>query len=107
VARKPGLYAIYARSEEVFPEPLAGYLRDRGSTLIYIGKATGSLKDRLVEQDLGHKKPSTFFRAIGSILGFRPPRGSLKKKQKQINYKFSPGDTQKITGWISDNLSVR
>ncbi len=104
---KPGLYAIFIDDSNSLPEPFATYLKKRRTNLIYVGKTTDSLFSRLFEQDLRHKSPSTFFRAIGPILGYRPPKGSLVGKKNQNNYKFSTADTQAIIGWINKHLSMR
>lgn len=104
---KAGLYAIYIDDSSNLPEPFATYLKKQDTTLIYLGKTSKSLFVRLFKQDLRHKNPSTFFRAIGPILGFWPPRGSLVGYRNQKNYKFSPADTQAIISWINEHLSVR
>jgi len=73
----------------------------------YIGVARGSLHQRLVEQDLFHKKGvSTFFRGIGAIPGFRPPVGFLVGKRNQNNYRFSRTDTKEIISWIQQHFWV-
>ena len=104
---KPGLYAIFIDDPHSLPEPFAAYLKKQNMNLIYVGKTTDSLFSRLFEQDFRHKSPSTFFRAIGPILGYRPPKGSLSGKANQNNYKFSPADTQAIIDWINEHLSIR
>jgi hypothetical protein len=104
---KPGLYAIYTDEPGSFPEPFAGYLRERNNNLIYVGKASGSLYERLFEEDLRHTRPSTFFRALGPILGYLPPKGSLIDKKNQNNYRFSDEDTAAIVEWIDRHLKVR
>jgi hypothetical protein len=75
--------------------------------MLYLGKASGNLQNRLVREDLRHRRASTFFRGIGAILGYVPPRGSLKGKRNQRNYKFSQVDTENIIGWINAHISVR
>lgn len=105
--REPGLYSVFIGDPHSLPEPFAGYLKKQEMNLIYLGKTTDSLFSRLFKQDFRHKSPSTFFRAIGPILGYRPPKGSLVGKKNQKNYKFSPADTQAIVGWINEHLSIR
>lgn len=107
VPDKPGLYSIFVREPSDLPAPFSDEIRRRGTTLIYLGKASNSLKSRLAKQDLCHTGPSTFFRAIGPILEYRPPRGSLVGKRNQNNYKFSTRDTQLIIKWIEDHLLVK
>ena len=53
-----------------------------------------------------HQRPATFFRGIGAILGFLPPKGSLVGKANQNNYKFSPEDTEAIRKWMRQSLLV-
>ena len=79
---------------------------ERGGQLVYVGKAGDDLYGRLIEQDLRHRRPSTFFRGLGAVLGYRPPAGSLRGKKNQSNYKFSATDTQSIIDWIDTHLSV-
>jgi hypothetical protein len=88
------------------PSPFCDLLAQRGTRVISIGIATVSVYKRLVEQDVRHQQPSTFFRGIGSILGYRPPPGSLVGKANQNNYKFSPADTAEIIEWIEEHLLV-
>lgn len=102
-----GLYAIFIDNPTNLPSPFREYLIQKGGSMIYLGKASSSLQERLVEQDLRHRNPSTFFRGIGAILGFRPPGGSLRGKGNQNNYKFSGRDTMSIIEWINSHLSVR
>jgi hypothetical protein len=103
---RPGYYAIFVDSPNQLQSPFSNLLLERRTRLIYIGIATKSLRQRLVEQDLLHRQPSTFFRGIGAILGFRPSPGSLFGKSNQTNYKFSPEDTKQIIAWIDEHLSV-
>lgn len=103
---KPGLYAIFIDTPSSLPHPFDKLLsQKRKPRLIYVGQAQ-SLHERLA-QDLCHEGgPSTFFRSIGAILGYRPPRGSLKGKKNQDNYTFSGQDTKAIIRWINTHLSV-
>jgi len=102
----PGYYAIFVDDGGSLPRPYGDVLLQRATNLIYVGIATVSLYNRLVEQDLQHRRPSTFFRGIGSILGYRPPRGSLVGRANQNNYKFCAADTTEIIKWINGHLSV-
>jgi len=107
VPQRPGIYSIFIDEPASFPAPFDTLQQQRNTNLIYIGIASKSLFKRLVKQDLRHKGPSTFFRGIGPILGFRPQRGSLLKMKNQRNYKFSQQDTRTIITWINDHLSIR
>lgn len=101
----PGLYAIRIKDISALPHPFSDELQKRGHNLLYIGKASKSLRKRLWHQELNHKNSATFFRSIGAILGFRPGKGTLYGKDTR-NYKFSEEDTNKIIRWINDNLLV-
>lgn len=107
IPSRPGYYSIWIDDPDNLPQLYADWLRADETKLIYVGIATKSLLRRLVEQDLQHKSPSTFFRGIGPILGYRPVKGSLVGKSNQNNYKFSKEDTASIIGWIESHLSVR
>ncbi len=102
-----GLYSIFIDEPDNLPHPFDTYLKQKNPSLIYVGKARDCLKVRLVQQDLRHKSPSTFFRGIGAILGFRPPKGSLVGYKNRNNYIFNEADTAEIIEWINQHLSVR
>ncbi len=97
-----GLYCIKLRKGVLLS---AKYGRIREDGIIYIGEAD-VLRERLWEEELNHKRPATFFRGIGAILGFLPPKGSLAGKANQNNYKFSPEDTEAIRKWMRQSLLV-
>lgn len=99
----PGIYCIKLKDGISLPKPFNHIPEDR---IIYIGMSESSLRDRLWEQDLNHKSAATFFRSMGAILGFRPPKGSLYGK-KTNNYKFSSEDTRKIINWMYNNLLIK
>lgn len=101
-----GLYAIFVDSADNLPDPYRHRLLQNATTLIYVGKAGTCLHTRLVLQDLQHRNPATFFRGLGAILGYRPPRGSLKHANKTNNYKFSLNDTSRIIKWIDEHLRI-
>jgi len=107
IPRAPGFYSIFVDRPDSLPNPYAAYLRSCGTSLLYIGKASTSLFQRLVEQDFRHQRPSTFFRSIGAILGYRPQPGSLVGKRNQNNYRFPQDDTRKIVDWIRRHLAFR
>ncbi len=103
---KPGIYAIFVDNENSLPEPFNSYLSKRKHKCIYVGKASKSLFLRLVEEDLYGKSHSTFFRSLGAVLGYRPPKGSLIGKKNQNNYKFNRKDTKEVVKWIEMHLGV-
>ncbi len=104
---KPGYYAIFIDDPCTLPSPFQRFLLQKMTRLIYIGIATKSLFQRLVKQDLRHEEGrSTFFRAIGAILDYRPLPGSLTGMKNQNNYRFSPEDTAEIITWINKHLLV-
>lgn len=106
VPHNAGLYCICISDINKLPKPFNTYLADRQHNIIYIGVATESLNRRFLNQELRSNGHGTFFRSIGAVLGYRPPKGSLTNKSNKRNYKFSPTDEQKIINWINDNLKV-
>jgi hypothetical protein len=101
----PGLYCVRIKEISKLPKHFAEHLADRKHNIVYIGIASQSLKDRL-NHELRAKGHGTFFRSIGAVLGFRPPKGSLVTKANKRNYKFSETDEEKIIAWINGNLIV-
>lgn len=106
VPYNPGLYCIRIADINKLPKPFNIFLSDRKHNIIYIGIATESLNKRFLNQELRANGHGTFFRSIGAMLGYRPPKGSLITKANKRNYKFSPTDEQRIINWINDNLQV-
>lgn len=106
IPNKPGLYCIKLREGISMPAPFDQYSKNRNN-IIYIGKASQSIRQRLWNQELHHKSAATFFRSLGAVLGYRPGFGSLKGKGNQNNYKFTEADKQSIIAWIEQNLEVR
>ena len=97
-----GLYCIKLRKGVLLP---AEYRKIREDGIIYIGKAE-DLRERLWGEELNLKGPATFFRGIGAILGYLPPKGSLIGKSNQNNYTFSAEDTEAIRKWMRQSLFV-
>lgn len=98
----PGLYCIKLRKGVRLP---AKYGKVREDGVIYIGQASTSLNQRFWRQELNHHGAATFFRSIGAMLGYLPPKGSLAGKSTR-NYKFSPEDTEAIRQWMRQSLLV-
>ena len=103
IPKKPGLYCIKLRKGISFSKEFGTIGKDR---IIYIGKASTSLRERLWEEELNHRRAATFFRSVGAVLGYLPPKGSLVNKQNKKNYRFSEDDTQKIIEWMRTSLLV-
>lgn len=99
----PGLYCIKLRKGVRLP---AKYGKAREDGVIYIGQASTSLYQRFWRQELNHHGAATFFRSIGAMLGYLPPKGSLLGKKNQNNFKFSPEDTEAIRKWMRESLTV-
>jgi hypothetical protein len=97
-----GFYALRAKNISMFPEPFRTELKKRKTNLIYIGKGL-NIRKRLNQECRGISH-GTFFRSLGAILGFRPPKGSLIGKTNQYNYKYCKEDRDKIVSWVNDNL---
>lgn len=106
VADLPGLYCIRITNPEALIPSFGNVLKERGHNIIYIGIASKSLKKRFLGQELRAKGHGTFFRSLGAVLGYVPPKGSLIGKRNQNNYKFSQKDEVKIIDWINSNLKV-
>lgn len=102
VPNDSGLYCIKLRKGIALPTRY-GDVRDDG--IIYIGQAV-VLKERLWDNELNHEGAATFFRGVGAMLGYLPPRGSLIGKKNQNNYRFSPEDTECIRQWMRVSLLV-
>ena len=95
-----GLYAIRVKNIPEFPETLRTELEARNTTIIYIGKGQ-NIGERLNQECRG-KGHGTFFRSVGALLGYKPPKGSLVKRQN--NYRFHKVDRNEIVSWINENL---
>lgn len=100
-----GFYCIRLIKGKLLPPRYQTHLRP--NRLIYIGKADGqTLRKRFYNQELNALGHGTFFRSIGAVLEYRPPKGLLANKKNQKNYKFSDEDTKEIIQWMRDNLEV-
>ena len=102
IPNESGIYCIKLRENSTLPSKYGKIREDR---IIYIGIASKSLRERLWEEELNHKRAATFFRSIGAMLDYLPPKGSLYGK-KTRNYKFSLEDTDKIQKWMKQSLRV-
>lgn len=96
-----GLYCIRLRSGVALP---SGYRCE--NKILYIGIATQSLRKRLWGQELHAEGHGTFFRSVGAMLGLRPPKGSLVRKQNKSNYKFTLSDEREIIKWLERSTLV-
>ncbi|SHJ22360.1 GIY-YIG nuclease family protein [Flavobacterium terrae] len=99
----PGIYAIKIKDISILPKQLREEIENQDSTIIYVGKASQSLKKRLDEECRG-KRHGTFFRGIGALINLKPPKGSLIGKSNSNNYKFNQSDSIKIINWMNENL---
>lgn len=95
-----GLYAFYLNADT----PLHPAFREKLSACphpsrLYIGKASSNLHARIWEQECQHRRPGTFFRSVGVMLGHVSPTGGR-------NFRFSTNDHQATIAWIRDSLSV-
>ena len=102
IPNEAGIYCIKLREGSTLTSKFGKIREDR---IIYIGIASKSLRERLYEEELNHKRAATFFRSIGAMLDYLPPKGSLYGK-KTRNYKFSPENTDKIRKWMRQSLLV-
>jgi hypothetical protein len=98
--KSPGKYAFFVEELELLPDAFASDELTRPfPRLIYIGKADASLSTRVWYEECQHRRPGTFFRSVGAMLGFRSPKGGR-------NYEFTKEDKQLVIGWIAKNLRV-
>lgn len=105
IPRSSGIYAIFVDEGDLLRLSFSDCPSGQ-DVLLYVGQASGSLYARLLEQDLRHRTPSTFFRGLGAALGYHPPAGSLVGKKNKNNYKFSPDDSGQIRKWIDAHVLV-
>lgn len=89
---------FYGEFQEIFLE--------YKNPIIYIGKSDKSTLKKRLFQELRAENHGTFFRSLGAILGYLPPKGSLKTKKNKRNYKFSESDELSIINWINTYLEV-
>ena len=98
--REPGKYAFFVEEVARLPERFAQEAMTRPiPTLLYIGKADVSLVQRVWREECQHRRPGTFFRSVGAMLGYKSPKGGR-------NYEFAPSDKQRVIEWIAGNLRV-
>lgn len=98
-----GLYSLRVLDLSTLPKLFRDELIENHAKIIYIGKGERTLLERLEEECRG-KGNATFFRGIGALLGFRPPKGSLIGRENKNNYKFIESDKIQIITWMNDNL---
>ncbi len=101
-----GLYAIRIKDINILPKEFKYELYNRCDNLLYVGIATKNLRKRLWQDELHAKNPATFFRSIGAMLNYLPPKGSLFGKKNGCNYKFSSEDKEKIIMWMKSSLLI-
>lgn len=106
VPDRPGLYCMRIVNPKSLNPFFLEVLQQRNHNIIYIGLASKSLKKRFLGQELRATGHGTFFRSLGAILGYTPPKGSLMGMKNQNNYKFSPKHQEEIIDWINKNLVI-
>lgn len=87
-----GLYAIGLKQYSVITILFKNEIVKNQTNLIYIGVSTKNSLFKRIEQECRGKSNGTFFRGVGALLGFRPPKGSLYNKKNHNNYQFSNAD---------------
>lgn len=94
----PGKYAFFVDDLASLPELFRSDALSRPvHRLLYLGKADVSLARRVYEEECQHRRPGTFFRSVGAMLGYRSPTGGR-------NYEFAPADKAAVIAWISKHL---
>lgn len=106
VPKVPGIYIVRINVNNALPAEFRKQQIERGHNILYIGIATTSLKSRFLNQELRARGHGTFFRSVGAMLGYTPPKGSLISKANKRNYKFSAESEREIISWINKNLIV-
>lgn len=106
IPEEPGIYCIKIIDNQSLPFPFNEIVIKNNQNYLYIGIANRNLKKRLLRNELRGEGHGTFFRSLGAILGFKPPKGSLVGKVNSYNYKFSSEDQGLIVSWIDNNLLV-
>lgn len=101
-----GFYSIRLSNGCCLPKKYQIILDKRFHRIIYIGIAKGQYLYNRFRQELRADGHGTFFRSIGAVLGFLPPKGSLVEKMNQNNFKFSIEDETEIINWINANLEI-
>lgn len=97
--RSSGVYAIFGDAKAL-PPPFRAALNTRPHPdLIYVGQASASLWQRVWNEEFHHKRPGTFFRSVGVMLGYVSPTGGR-------NFRFAPSDREAVTSWILTHLSI-
>ena len=84
VPESPGLYCIRLKNTNDFPVAFNQYFSEIMNAIIYIGMASKNLRKRLYSQELHAKGHGTFFRSLGAVLGFMPPKGLPDTKYNVI-----------------------
>ena len=74
VKNNPGIYCLRIKNINLLPNKYTKKLLERNHNIIYIGIAERSLKKRFLNQELRAKGHGTFFRSLGTILGYKPPQ---------------------------------
>lgn len=98
--RTSGVYAFYLDAKApLHPAFLKKLSSCSHATRLYIGKASSNLHTRIWEEECQHRRPGTFFRSVGVMLGHASPKGGR-------NFRFSAEDQQATIEWIKDNLLV-
>ena len=98
--RSAGKYAFFVEEVSRLPKQFFREAMTRPTpSLLYIGKADVSLMQRVWLEECQHRRPGTFFRSVGAMLGYKSPKGGR-------NYEFSPGDKKRVVEWIAGNLRV-
>jgi hypothetical protein len=106
VPDQPGFYAIRVQRYILLPKKFAEACEARKSNLLYIGVARQSLKTQLLGEEIRSEGHGPFFRNLGAMLGYLPPKGSLVNSANPKEYFFSAADEAAIIEWINQNLLI-
>ncbi|ABW19530.1 GIY-YIG nuclease family protein [Alkaliphilus oremlandii] len=103
-----GIYCIKVidMKNSGFEGEIQSIFLERNNPILYIGKSDKSTLKKRLCQELRAKEHGTFFRSLGTVLGYLPPKGSLKNTKRKSNYKFNKSDEVSIINWINKHLEV-
>ena len=104
--KDPGLYSVFIDDVRLLPFDFREYMAKKMTRMVYIGKATGSIRKRLFDQDLGGHGNATFFRSLGAVLNHTPICGHLRNSVNKSNYRFCESKKVEIVDWAKEHLKV-
>ena len=102
-----GVYAISVDISKIENKKILKCIEENSTqkNVIYIGKVSSRHILERCDQDINGKGNATFFRKIGSVLGYKSK--SRNKPGTNTNFKFEKDDKEKIKKWNHTNLRLK